>query len=78
MLEVNYVRPQSTRDDKVTISSLFDSTAGTRPMLKNDDKQEASRILAEQIAEFKANGGAVRVISIEESDARRLGKKIIK
>jgi hypothetical protein len=36
----------------------------------NETKREDSRILALQIAEFKANGGVVRVISKEETDER--------
>jgi len=46
--------------------------------VSNTEKQEASRILAEQIAEFKTNGGVVRVISREETDAKvRSNKHII-
>jgi len=36
----------------------------------NTVKEEESKILAEEIALFKKNGGVVRVISKEQTDAR--------
>ncbi len=68
MLEANYVREQNTKEG-VTVSSLFDGEAGSRPMLTNMEKQEASKALATNVAEFYAQGGVKRIITMDETFA---------
>ena len=70
MLEANYVREQTPTKEGVTVRSLFDGSAASRPMLTNMEKQAASAALAANVAEFYAAGGVKRIITTDETFAK--------